>query len=432
MSLEIAVVFALILFNGFFALSEMAVVTARKTKLKQQAQTSKRAQVALELSEQPERFLSSIQVWISLIGILTTFFGGETIAAVMQQKLLEYPLIAPYAEGTSVAISVGVILVFSVVLGELVPKRLAILRPEKVAVAVAIPMRLLSAVAKPVVLALAWMTETLLKLFPKPADSDSDVTEEEIKLLVAESHEQGVIDRDERNMVNRVLNLGDRTVDSLMTPRPRMVWLDAAASLADNLSVLHEHPYSRYPVFRGSDQDVLGVVQTKDLLAEMTSGKKPDLFKGVSAPLFIPESAKAMALLEQFRDAEVAFAFVVDEYGEIKGMITLNDLMTAVFGRLAHALQAGEHPIVQRADGSWLIDGALSIEDLREHLGLSDLPNEDEEYRTVAGMIMAHFTRIPTVGESFEHALFRFEVIDLDGARIDKVLVTSVAPREVG
>lgn len=432
MSLEIAIVFALILFNGFFALSEMAVVTARKTKLKQQALTSQRARVALELSEAPERFLSSIQVWITLIGILTTYFGGDAIAAVMQEKLAGFPLIAEYAAPTSVAISVGLILVFSVVLGELVPKRLAILRPEKVAVAVAIPMRVLSAVAKPVVSALAFMTETLLKLFPRPADSDSDVTEEEIKLLVAESHEQGVIDRDERNMVNRVLNLGDRTVDSLMTPRPRMVWLDAAATLEDNLATLHEHPYSRYPVYRGSDQDVLGVVQTKALLAEMTSGKTPDLFRDVSSPLFIPESAKAMALLDQFRDAEVAFAFVVDEYGEIKGMITLTDVMTAVFGRLVHVLEAGEQPIVQRADGSWLIDGALGIEDLRDHLAVADLPNEDEDYRTVAGMVMAHFARIPAVGEAFEHGGYRFEVIDLDGARIDKVLVTTMAPREIG
>lgn len=432
MSLEIAVVVALILFNGFFALSEMAVVTARKTKLKQQAVTSQRARAALELAEAPERFLSSIQVWISLIGILTTYFGGDAIAAVMEAKLIQYPLIAEYAKPTSIAISVGTILVFSVVLGELVPKRLAILRPEKVAVAVAVPMRFLSAIAKPVVSALAWMTERILKLFPRPGDSDSDVTEEEIKLLVAESHEQGVIDRDERNMVNRVLNLGERTVDSLMTPRPRMVWLDAAASLADNLANLHDHPYSRYPVFRGSDQDVLGVVQTKALLTEMTSGKTPDLFREVSPPLFIPESAKAMALLDQFRDAEVAFAFVVDEYGEIKGMITLTDVMTAVFGRLVHVFEAGEQPIVQRADGSWLIDGALAIEDLRDHLTVSDLPNDDDDYRTVAGMVMAHFARIPSVGEAFEQAGYRFEVIDLDGARIDKVLVTALAPREVG
>jgi len=432
MSLEIAVVVALILFNGFFALSEMAVVTARKTKLKQQAVTSQRARVALELAEAPERFLSSIQVWISLIGILTTYFGGDAIAAVMEAKLIQYPLIAEYAKATSIAISVGTILVFSVVLGELVPKRLAILRPEKVAVAVAVPMRFLSAVAKPVVSALAWVTEKILKVFPRPGDSDSDVTEEEIKLLVAESHEQGVIDRDERNMVNRVLNLGERTVDSLMTPRPRMVWLDAAAPLADNLANLHDHPYSRYPVFRGSDQDVLGVVQTKAILTEMTSGKTPDLFREVSPPLFIPESAKAMALLDQFRDAEVAFAFVVDEYGEIKGMITLTDVMTAVFGRLIHVFEAGEQPIVQRADGSWLIDGALAIEDLRDHLTVSDLPNDDDDYRTVAGMVMAHFARIPSVGEAFEQAGYRFEVIDLDGARIDKVLVTALAPREVG
>jgi putative hemolysin len=319
------------------------------------------------------------------------------------------------------------------VLGELVPKRLAIVRPEKLATLVAIPMRVLSTVAYPFAIVLSAATEVLFKLFPVKHGNDSDVTEEEIKMLVAESHEQGVIDVDERNMVNRVLNLGDRTVDSLMTPRPRMAWLDAAASLEDNLAVLRESRHSRYPVYRGSDQDVLGVVETKWMVAELASGKKPELFRELQPPLFVPEAAKAMQLLDQLRESEAAVAFVVDEYGDIQGMVTMGDLMGAVFGRLAHAIEANEQPIVQRADGSWLIDGALPVQDLRELLALDELPHEsDQEYRTLAGMFMAQFGRIPAVGESFSFGGFSFEVMDLDGARIDKVLVSSLPPTEVG
>ena len=424
MPIEIVVVFALILLNGFFALSEMAVMTARKTRLRQQASSSKRAKVALELSEAPERFLSSVQVWITLIGILTGYFGGDAIADALAVELRRIDLIAHYASPISVAISVGTILFISVVLGELVPKRLAIVRPEVIATAVAIPMRFLATLAKPVVVMLAWSTEFLFKLFPVKHGDEGDVTEEEIKMLVAESHEQGVIDVDERNMVNRVLNLGDRSVDSLMTPRPRMVWLDTEASLEKNLSVLRDTPFSRYPVYRGSDKDVLGVVQSKSLLIPMVGGGQPELFTHIVPPLYVPESSKAMQLLGEFRDAEAEFAFVVDEYGDIQGMVTLNNLMGAVFGPLAKSLEAGEPTVVQRADGSWLIDGSLGVDDLRELLGLSELPQEEEqEFRTLAGMIMAHYARIPVVGEVFEHGGFSFEIVDLDGARIDKVLV---------
>lgn len=427
MPIEIVIVFALILLNGFFALSEMAVMTARKTRLRQQAQTSKRAKVALDLAEAPERFLSSVQVWITLIGILTGYFGGDAIADSLAQQLRRIEPIAHYAVPISVAVSVGTILFISVVLGELVPKRLAIVRPELIATAVAIPMRFLATLAKPVVVALAWCTEVLFKLFPIKHGDEGDVTEEEIKMLVAESHEQGVIDVDERNMVNRVLNLGDRTVDSLMTPRPRMVWLDTEASLDHNLMVLRETPFSRYPVYRGNDHDVLGVVQTKSLLSALVDGVDVELFKHVLPPLYVPESAKAMQLLGEFRDAEAEFAFVVDEYGDIQGMVTLNNLMSAVFGPLAKSMEVGEPKVVQRADGSWLIDGSLGVDDLRELLGLSTLPQEEEqEYRTLAGMIMAHFARIPGVSESFNFGGYSFEIVDLDGARIDKVLVSQL------
>jgi len=433
MPIEIIVVFALILLNGFFALSEMAVMTSRKTRLRQQAGNSRRAQVALELAESPDRFLSSVQVWITLIGILTGYFGGDAIASALALQVRRIDAVAHYAGPISVAISVGTILLISVVLGELVPKRLAIVRPELIATAVAIPMRFLATVAKPAVVMLAWCTEVLFKLFPFKHGEENDVTEEEIKMLVAESHEQGVIDVDERNMVNRVLNLGDRSVDSLMTPRPRMVWLDTEASLEKNLLVLRDTPFSRYPVYRGNDKEVLGVVQSKSLLISLADGRKPELFKHIVPPLYVPESSKAMQLLGEFRDAEAEFAFVVDEYGDIQGMVTLNNLMGAVFGPLAKSLEAGEPKVVQREDGSWLIDGSLGVDDLRELLGLSELPQEEEqEFRTLAGMIMAHYARIPGVGEVFSHGGYRFEVVDLDGARIDKVLVSPIAPEQAG
>jgi putative hemolysin len=431
MPIELAIVALLIVLNGFFALSEMAVMTARKTRLRQVAQESRSAQAALDLAESPERFLSSVQVWITLVGILTGYFGGAAIAQSLQGVLESWPLVARWAETISIGVSVGLILFFSVVLGELVPKRLAIVRPEAIATAVAVPMQFLARMASPVVALLAWSTEVLFKLFPIRHGEESEVTEEEIKLLVAESHEQGVIDVDERNMVNRVLNLGDRSVDSMMTPRPRMIWLDAAAPREENLRVIAEEPYSLYPVYKNDDQNVLGVVQTKSLVAAMLQGREVDLFANIVPPLFVPESGKALQLLDEFRDRDAQVAFVVDEYGEIQGMVTLHDLMGAVFGPIAHSLEDGDARVVQRSDGSWLVDGGLAVADLRELLGTDSLPHEEEEYRTLAGLMMVQFERIPQVGESFVFDRWRLEVMDLDGARIDKVLI-SAHSKELG
>lgn len=425
MPIEILVVLALILFNGFFALSEMAVMTARKTRLRQDALSSRRAQAALLLAESPDRFLSSVQVWITLIGILTGYFGGDALSAALAPKLAVFDLLAAYAAPLAVGISVGIILLFSVVLGELVPKRLAIVHPERTAALVAFPMRILASVAKPAVVLLAWLTDLLFKLLPIRHGDEGEVTEEEIKMLVAEGHEQGVIDADERNMVNRVLNLGDRSVDSMMTPRPRMVWLDAAASLEANLAVLRDAPFSRYPVYRGDEREVLGVVEVKSLLAAFVEGGTPDLFQQIVAPLFVPESARVLQLLEEFRDAEARIAFVVDEYGDIQGMVTLNNVMSAVFGPLVSTLDSGEAKVAVRDDGSWLIDGSLGVDDLRELLSLPNFSDEAEQgYRTLAGMVMTHFDRIPKSGEWFDRSGYRFEVVDLDGARIDKLLVS--------
>lgn len=431
MLLEILIVASLILTNGFFALSEMSVVTARKQKLKQLAQDSARAQTALELAEHPERFLSTVQVGITLIGVMTGVFGGATIGQRIGSWIAGFPIDPELAMGIGTATTVALITYFSIIFGELVPKRIALVAPERIASIIALPMSFVARAFAPFAWLLSISTRLLVRVLGIEKSTDSQVSEEEIKLLVAESAEQGVIDAAERSMVNRALTLGDRTVDSLMTPRTRIAWLDLEATPEENLAVMRETPYSRYPVKRGTEQDVAGVLQVK-ALTDALGGKKLDLFRTLQPPLFVPETARAAHLLEKFRDSETPLSLVVDEYGDIQGLVTLNDVALAVLGRYAHASQeSGDAPIVQRADGSWLVDGAVSVDDLRELLGTGELPEENEqEYRTAAGMLIAHFGRIPQSGEFFSWRGFRFEVVDLDGARIDKLLVCRTVPPE--
>jgi putative hemolysin len=289
-------------------------------------------------------------------------------------------------------------------------------------------MRVLTWLAAPFAFFLISVTRLLLGLLRMNGATREHVSEEEIRLLVAEGVDQGVIDSDERNMVNRVLRLGDRTVDSVMTPRTRIAWLDTTASLEENIKVMRETPYSRYPVYRGGEQEVLGVLEAKRLIAQIGSGTT-DLFRTLRKPLYVPATARALDLLEEFRDAETALALVVDEYGDIEGLVTLNDLLAAVVGKTATPLiETAAQPIVERADGSWLIDGSVSTDDVRELLGIAELPNEeDHDFRTAAGMVMAQLGRIPSVGEAFVWHGFRFEVVDLDGPRIDKILIAREA-----
>lgn len=426
MLIEVTLVVLLALLNGFFALSEMALMTSRKSRLKHMARTSKRAQLALKLAQTPERFLSTVQVFITLLGIGTGAVLGARIGDKFSVILgtINEPWLAHYAAPLGVVISVAGITFVNMLLGELLPKRIALVSPERFAVAVALPMRVLTSMALPFAFVLIWLTRWVLHLLRLDRASDQQVSEEEIRLLVSESAEQGVIDPDERNMVNRVLRLGDRTVDSLMTPRPRIAWLDTAMSFPENLAVMRENSYSRYPVCRDNDKNVLGVLTLKRL-PEMLGSTHVDLFAKLAKPLYVPGTARALALLEEFRDAETRLALVVDEYGDIQGLVTLNDLLSAVVGKNAAPVPAtGDAPVVQRDDGSWLIDGALGTDDLRELLGLVELPQEtDHDFHTVAGMVISHFGRIPQVGEHFQWRDLRFEVIDLEGARVDKILV---------
>ena len=428
--LELLIVVALIALNGFFAMSEMALVTSRKMRLKQMAESSRGAAKALALAEHPDNLLSTVQIGITLIGVLTGVFGGDAIGQQIAAWLGEtWPDAAEYARPIGIGTAVTLITAGQVIFGELIPKRLAITNPERIASAVALPLDALATAARPVVAGLGAINRGVLRVLGIRDDARNAITEEEIQLLVSESHEQGVIDDDERNMMNRVMRLGDRDAESLMTPRTRITWLDADADFEENLATMRATPFSRYPVYRDNDQNVLGVLEVKSLLHDLDQTRL-DLFRELREAVFVSESTHAMKLLEIFREEQQSLALVVDEYGDVTGMVTVNDVMGAVLGRL----QTGEHHdkqpmVVIRDDGSLLVDGALPVDDMRELLGGGRLPDEDaRDYHTAAGMLIAQCGRIPHVGEHFDWAGWRIEVVDLDGPRIDKLLLARVEP----
>lgn len=434
--LEFLIVLLLIGLNAFFALSEMSVVTSRKPRLRQI--DGKKAQRALDLAEHPEQFLSTVQVGITLIAILTGMFGGDAIGAMFGARLSEWiPALGEYARAVGTVLAVALITYLSIVFGELLPKRLALLAPERLATAVAVPMHWVAWIARPAVWLLTASIRGLLKLLRLDGSEASSVSEEEIRLLVSESHEQGVIDADERKMMNRVLDLGDRSTESLMTPRTRITWLDAEAPLEENLATMREAPFSRFPVYKGDDRDVIGLVEAKSLLRALEPGVPIDLFGDMREVLFVSESTPALKLLEILREEQQSLALVVDEYGDVTGVVTVNDVMGAVIGRTHSGLGAqatGERqdptrgPVVEREDGTWLVDGSLHLDDLRELLR-SPVPGVDEyDFHTAAGMVIAHIGRIPNVGDCFEWPGWKAEVVDLDGPRVDKLLLSRVEP----
>jgi len=420
----ILIVLLLIACNAFFALSEMSVVTSRKPRLKQLAAEHRSARAALDLAEHPERFLSTVQVGITTIGVLTGMLGGDALGTAIGTWLASsLPILGNYASTVGTVLAVSLITFLTIVFGELLPKRLALLAPERLASLVALPMHWLSRAATPAVWLLSASVRGLLKLLRLDNTQAAQVSEEEIRMLVSEGHEQGVIDADERNMVNRVLTLGDRDAESLMTPRTRIAWLDIGASFEENLADMRKTPYSRYPVFRGSDADVVGVLEIKSLIDRLEEPEF-DLFKYLREPLFVSESTPAMKLLEILREHQQSLALVVDEYGDITGMVTINDVMEAVIGRTQSSGADAAPLVVTREDGSMLVDGTLPTGALRELLGGGALPGEDEHiFHTAAGMTIARFGRIPNVAEHFEWNGWHIEIVDLDGPRVDKLLL---------
>ncbi len=425
---EALLILVLLTVNGIFAMSELAIVSARKIRLQQRAEEGDRkAQVALELASTPERFLSTVQIGITLIGILAGAFGGATIAEQLAAAFSHIPLLAPYSEGIGLGLVVLVITYLSLIIGELVPKQIALSQPERIAVAIAIPMRLLSRIASPIVHLLSGSSRFLIRLLGIRPSDEPVVTEAEVRMMIEQGTEAGMFEVAERDMINKVFRLADRRVGALLTPRTDVVWLDIAASPEVIRHTIIESVHSRFPVARGNLDNFLGIVHAKDLLAQILAGKPVDLESVLTRPLFVPESAPALKALELFKEHRTTLALVLDEYGGLEGLVTVNDLIASIIGEIPQAHAPTEPGAVQREDGSWLLDGMTSVDAFKGLLGLEDLPGEASgNFRTVAGFVLSFLEHITTPGEHFEWNGLRIEVVDMDGNRIDKVLVSRV------
>ncbi|MGJ5632502.1 hemolysin family protein [Nostoc sp. CALU 1950] len=428
---EILIILVLVIANGVFSMSEMAIVSARKVRLQQLAnQGDAKARAALKLAESPNQFLSTVQVGITLIGILTGAFGGATIAEKLAIYVGRVPFLAPYSEPLSFGIVVLIITYLSLIVGELVPKRLALNNPERIASIVAIPMRALSAIASPMVYLLSASTDLILRVLGITASTEPQVTEEEIKILIEQGTEAGTFEEAEQDMVERVFRLGDRPVSYLMTPRPDIVWLDLDDSAEENRQKMVDSAYSRYPVCQGGLDNVLGVIPVTDLLARSFRGEPLDLTIGLRQPVFVPESTRGLKVLELFKQTITHMALVVDEYGVIQGLVTLNDIMSEIVGDVPSTDGQDQPQAVQREDGSWLLDGMLPVEEFLELFGMEEWESDEHgSYQTLGGFVITHLGRIPTAADHFEWQGMRIEVMDMDGNRVDKVLVVPKASK---
>ena len=425
-ALQIAVIVLLTFLNGFFAMSETALVSSRKARLRQRAEEGDRgANAALELADSPNRFLSTVQIGISLIGVLAGAFGGATLAEPLADALRVVPALAPYTGPIAFGTVVIAITYLSLILGELVPKRLALNGAEAVASRVAGPMRLLSVVTSPAVWFLSFSTEAVLRLLGVRPPAESPVTEQEVEILMEEGARVGVFEEEERDLVRSALQLDDRPVRELMTPRPRVVWLDADDPPEEVRRRVAESRHSYFPVARGDLDDLLGIASIKDAWTRQASGQTTDLLGSLRPSPFVPEGAPATDALESFKRSGLPLALVIDERGHIEGLITLTDVLEALVGEVPDEDEPTEEDIVRREDGSWLVNGLLTAQELKEHLGLEDPPRqEDADYQTVGGMVMDALGRVPAEGDRFEWEGYSFEVLDMDGRGIDKVLVT--------
>ena len=424
--MDVALLFFLILLNALFAMSEMALTASRKARLQVMLEAGDAgAQAALDLHENPTKFLSVVQVGITSIGILNGIVGDAAFSAPFAHWLHEtFPIAQRAAEITSTAMVVVTITFITIIFGELVPKRFGLMYPERVARVVARPMEWLSLVARPFIKLLSWCTEATLRLFGIKGNPDRSVTEEEINASLEEGLDAGVIEAQEHQMVRNVFRLDDRQVGSMMIPRAEIVWLDVAASAEDVLGLIGDEEHSRYPVCRGSLDDVLGVISAQTLLQQVMKGQAMALSAGLQPSVFVPETLSGMELLEHFRASSAQLVFVVDEYGEVQGMITVRDVLEAITGEFSTPTDEDAWA-VQRADGSWLFDGLIPVPELKDRLALKELPEEDRgRYNTLAGMIMLLLGRLPRTTDSVEWDRWRFEVVDLDGKRVDKVLAS--------
>ncbi|MBF2098594.1 MAG: HlyC/CorC family transporter [Gloeomargaritaceae cyanobacterium C42_A2020_066] len=428
LTFEVTLILALIAANGLFAMSEMAIVSSRKARLQQRANEGDAgARLALEIAQDPARMISTIQVGITLIGILNGAFGGATIASKLGESLADLPGIGAYSQPISFALVVVIITYLSLVVGELVPKQLALNNPEVVASAIAIPIHRLSLWALPAVRLLSFSTEGILTLLRIQKTSEPVVSEEEIKILMKEGTQAGEFQVAELDMVERVFRLGDQRISALMTPRPDIIWLDLSDPTRVNQQEIIASAHSRFPVCQGDLDSVLGIIDAKNLLSHALAGRPFDLTLGLEDPVYVPESTHALRVLELLKTAGRPMALVVDEYGVIQGLVTLNDLLEAIVGVIPSA-DTEEPKAIQREDGSWLVDGMLAIDQFRRHFDLSEEELPATGYHTFGGFVISQIGHIPSTADMFSWGGFSFEVMDMDGNRVDKVLVRKLFP----
>ncbi len=423
----IIVLLFLILINGFLAMSELAVMSSNKTRLQRRAQEdNSNAAAALDLARNPHHFLATVQIGITLIGVLSGAFGGASLAGSLARRLSSVPYIAPYSHSIAMALVVGAITYLSL-LAELIPKRIAVYAPEGIASAIAKPMAKLSKLASPLIHVLSVSTDYALKLMRLGQMKQAPVTEDEIRILIDQATAAGVFEEAEQDMVERVFRLADRRVGVMMTPRKEVVRLEISESPEKAIRKIARYPYSRFPVGQKAG-NILGVVHVRDLAVRCLAGKPFDLKASMHKPIFVHEGANALKVLESFRQSGLQMAVVVDEYGTIEGIVTLTDILEAVVGDIASADLPEEPHIVPREQNAWLMEGMLPVDELMAFLNIQKLPGEHAGlFRTLGGFVMTQLGRVPVAGDHFECCGYGFEVIDMEGRRVRKVLIKKIA-----
>lgn len=424
---EVFILLILIIVNGLFVMGEIALVSARRSRLESMANKGdEKARKALDLVENPEKFLSTAQIGITLIAILTGVYSGEKFGKNLEPFFRQFSFTERYADTIATTIIVIIVTFLSILFGELIPKKIGLLKAEKISRYVAGPMNILSAMVHPLVWLLSNITNLIFKIFNIRKADDSSITEEEIKAMITEGSESGTIEEDEKEIIERVFHLSDRNITSLMTHRTDMVWVDLTSTVSEVLTEFGEIVYSTYPACEGSIDNVKGLVYVKDMLKASDDATMEQLLKPA---IFVPENNTPYQVLEKFKATRIHSCFVVSEYGTLEGMITLNDIMEAIIGDVPQTGQ-DEYEIIKRQDGSFLVDAQITFYDFLSYFDVTEwLENQETDFDTVAGFTLNQLEHIPSTGEIFEWKGFRFEIMDMDGQRIDKILVH--APEEI-
>jgi putative hemolysin len=427
LTLHLSIILLLIILNGFFAMAEIALVAARKARLQPLVEVGNPgAQAALELKADPSRLLSTVQIGVTVIAILSGTFGEATLGDTLQRQLESYEgFVARYAHVVSMAVVVIGISYFSLILGELVPKRIALVHPERIAATLARVMRAIALAGAPIEWFLSASTDLVLRLMPVRSQGTAPVTDEEISFMLREGVATGHIPEAETAIVEMALRLGDRRASAVMTPRTQIEWLDLDDPEAGNRRKIRESPHSRFPLVQGGTQQVIGIVQSKNLLAACIAGQPVDLRAASRPPLYLPNTVTVLRVLEVFKTSGEPMALIVDEYGDLEGLVTPSDILEALVGDIPGSAEADQR-IVRRDDGTWLIDGMVGLDELKQVLGISRLLGEDPDFHTLGGYLMARLNRVPMEADRITAGDYRFEVVKMDGRRVDRVLVSPV------